>query len=59
LQDFATKYWIQKGAPKDKLNLGIGAYGCSFTLQNANNNGVGAPEKVPVNLAHTQNKEAL
>jgi chitinase len=43
LQDSAIKYWIQKGAPKDKLNLGIGAYGRSFTLQNAANNGVGAP----------------
>jgi chitinase len=45
LQDFAIKYWIQKGAPKDKLNLGIGSYGHSFTLQNAANNGVGAPTK--------------
>jgi chitinase len=42
LQDFAIKYWIQNGTPKDKLNLGIGIYGRSFTLQNANNNGVGA-----------------
>jgi chitinase len=43
LQDSAIKYWIQKGAPKDKLNLGIGAYGRSFTLKNAKNNGLGAP----------------
>jgi chitinase len=45
LQDFAINYWIQKGAPKDKLNLGIATYGRSFTLQNARNNGVGAPAK--------------
>ena len=45
MQDFAIKYWIQKGAPKDKLNPGIGTYGHSFTLQNENNKGVGAPAK--------------
>jgi len=45
LQDFAIKYWIQKGATKDKLIIGIGTYGHSFTLQNANNNSVGAPAK--------------
>jgi GH18 family chitinase len=42
LQDSAIQYWIQKGAPKDKLNLGIGTYGRSFTLKSASNNGVGA-----------------
>ena len=45
LQDSAIKYWIQKGAPKDKLNLGIATFGRSFTLQNASNNSVGAPAK--------------
>ncbi|GFG35165.1 hypothetical protein Cfor_12741 [Coptotermes formosanus] len=40
--DSAIQYWIQKGAPKDKLNLGIGTYGRSFTLKSASNNGVGA-----------------
>jgi len=45
LQDFAIQYWIRKSAPKDKLNLGIGTYGRSYTLKNANNNGVGAPAK--------------
>jgi len=43
LQDSAIQYWIQQGAPKSKLNVGIGAYGRSFTLQDAANNGVGAP----------------
>jgi chitinase len=37
------KYWNQLGAPNSKLNLGIGTYGRSFTLQSATNNGVGAP----------------
>jgi len=45
LQHFAIRYWIQNGAPKDKLNLGIATYGRSFTLENASNNGVGAPAK--------------
>jgi chitinase len=44
LQNSAIQYWIQQGAPKDKLNLGIGTYGRSFTLQNVNNNGVGAAD---------------
>jgi len=47
LQDFAIHYWIQKGAPKEKLNLGIATFGRTFTLQNATNNGVGAPTKGP------------
>jgi chitinase len=45
LQNSAIQYWIQQGAPKDKLNLGIGTYGRTFTLQNARNNGVGASTK--------------
>jgi chitinase len=44
LQNSAIQYWIQQGAPSNKLNLGIGTYGRSFTLQNAANNGVGAPD---------------
>jgi len=43
--DFAINYWIKKGAPKDKLNLGIATYGRSFTLANEKENGVGAPAK--------------
>ena len=32
--DFALKYWLSKGASADKINLGLGTYGRSFTLAN-------------------------
>jgi chitinase len=40
--DWATNYWINKGCPRNKLNLGLGTYGRAFKLANANNNGLGA-----------------
>ncbi|ESO85838.1 hypothetical protein LOTGIDRAFT_130278, partial [Lottia gigantea] len=36
--DWAANYWVQKGAPKNKLNIGIDLYGRAFTLKNAANN---------------------
>jgi len=30
--DSAVKYWISNGASADKINLGMGTYGRSFTL---------------------------
>jgi chitinase len=41
-QDFAINYWIQKGAPANKLNVGMATYGRTFTLQNTSNTAVGA-----------------
>jgi len=38
----AIKGWIQRGADPQKLALGLGIYGRTYTLANANNNGVGA-----------------
>nr|CAD7429082.1 unnamed protein product [Timema monikensis] len=35
--------WLDKGAPASKINLGMGTYGRSFTLQSADNSGLGAP----------------
>ncbi|XP_076666712.1 chitinase-3-like protein 1 [Andrena cerasifolii] len=43
----AVSYWIQQGAPRDKLVLGVPSYGRSFTLANSGNNGVGAPSTGP------------
>ncbi|UYV62805.1 Cht9 [Cordylochernes scorpioides] len=40
--NFSINYWLAMGAPRDKLVLGMGLYGRSFTLQRAEDNGVGA-----------------
>ena len=36
--DWAVRNWISKGAPPEKLILGIGAYGSSFKLASASAN---------------------
>lgn len=41
--------WIRHGASRQKIFLGLGFYGQSFTLANANNNGLGAPTTGPGN----------
>ncbi|CAL1299588.1 unnamed protein product [Larinioides sclopetarius] len=45
--NFSINYWISKGAPREKLILGMGLYGRSFTLQRAEVNGfnASAPQK--------------
>uniref|UniRef100_A0A3Q3NIG6 Acidic mammalian chitinase n=1 Tax=Mastacembelus armatus TaxID=205130 RepID=A0A3Q3NIG6_9TELE len=40
--DYAMKYWQEQGAPTQKLNLGLAAYGRSFTLSSSSTD-VGAP----------------
>ncbi|XP_068561286.1 acidic mammalian chitinase-like [Cebidichthys violaceus] len=40
--DFAMRYWRDQGAPAQKLNLGLAAYGRAFSLATASG-GVGAP----------------
>ncbi|KAJ9585129.1 hypothetical protein L9F63_003081, partial [Diploptera punctata] len=41
--DYMMKFYINSGAAAEKLNLGVGAYGRTFTLADSSNNGVGAP----------------
>ncbi|KAF8787216.1 Chitotriosidase-1 like protein [Argiope bruennichi] len=45
--NYAIKYWIAKGAPKNKIILGMGTYGRSFTLANPSDNKLGAPTTGP------------
>ncbi|XP_075167829.1 chitinase 8 [Haematobia irritans] len=41
--DAIVKYWINQGARRDKLVMGVPLYGRSFTLEDPNNHEVGAP----------------
>nr|XP_022907383.1 acidic mammalian chitinase-like [Onthophagus taurus] len=41
--DSSIRGWIHRGASPNKINLGIGTYGRSFTLENATINHIGAP----------------
>ena len=40
------QYWLAQGAPTQKLNLGLAAYGRAFNLSSASSN-VGAPANGP------------
>ena len=46
-QDYSINYWISKGAPREKLIMGMPLYGQSFTLSSSNNNGLNAPSSAP------------
>uniref|UniRef100_A0A194AMZ5 Chitinase n=1 Tax=Pinctada fucata TaxID=50426 RepID=A0A194AMZ5_PINFU len=43
--EWAAHYWVSKGAPKSKLNIGMPLYGRSFTLADPNNDGLYAPDR--------------
>ena len=45
--EYAVKYWMEKGAPKNKLVLGMALYGHSFTLANPGQNGLAAAASGP------------
>jgi GH18 family chitinase len=42
-QNFTIHYWIEKGADRKKLVMGMPMYGQSFSLADNNQNGVNAP----------------
>ncbi|XP_054464719.1 acidic mammalian chitinase-like [Anoplopoma fimbria] len=44
--DYAMRYWRDEGAPTQKLNLGLAAYGRAFDLSTASSD-VGAPASGP------------
>lgn len=41
--NWSVNYWLQNGAPAEKIMLGVGSYGRSFTLDKADVNGINAP----------------
>lgn len=45
--DYAVHFWLKKGLPRSKLVVGLPFFGRSFTLQFANETGLGAAIKGP------------
>lgn len=48
VQNSSVHYWIENGAPRDKLVLGMGTYGRGVTLDNPKENGIYAPGNAPL-----------
>jgi len=45
--EYSVNYWLSLGAPKEKLVLGMGSYGRSFTLSDHTQNGIRQPTSGP------------
>ena len=45
--DTSIKYWLNNGTPREKIVLGLGTYGRSFTLADSNKNTLGARTNGP------------
>lgn len=41
--NWSVNYWLAQGAPAEKIMLGVGSYGRSFTLDRQEENGINAP----------------
>jgi len=55
--DYSARYWVNGGCPSNRLVIGMGTYGRSFSLVSASNNGVRAPARGP-GTAGTYTREA-
>ncbi|XP_033754673.1 uncharacterized protein LOC117337653 [Pecten maximus] len=55
--DWASNYWRELGAPKEKLNIGLASYGRGFTLKDEADHCMGAPVSGP-SPAGTYTREA-
>ncbi|KAK2140675.1 hypothetical protein LSH36_1280g00106 [Paralvinella palmiformis] len=42
---FAASYWVERGTPPNKINVGLPLYARTFTLKDDKQNGIGAPVK--------------
>lgn len=45
--EWVANYWVFKGAPRDKINIGLALYGRGFRLANPRNTKPGAPAAGP------------
>ncbi|XP_021348526.1 chitinase-3-like protein 1, partial [Mizuhopecten yessoensis] len=45
--DWAARYWVLLGAPRELINIGLSFYGRGFTLKDPDSNGIGAQSKGP------------